>query len=135
MSNNYNYIPTHIGTFPISIYDRIREIVTPILKKHHVGLRGRGRGRRVGHPMIKDWNGNPYKPNYQAYLPRNLSDKVGCYIRVEPTQKFLQRNSKRPSDSKLSVVYNFQTMVCPLIVGEILSELKKNGIEPIKVKN
>lgn len=128
--NNTKYINNYIGTFPIEIMDKVRSIVSPIVKKYKVGLRGRGRGsRELGKqtyysPFYKrDMTTN----NYQGYLPLKHSTEVSFYIRVEPTDQFL-KEYKIGTKENWKVCQQFEEWVSPTVRDEIREELIKHGI-------
>jgi hypothetical protein len=127
------YISNYIGTVSKSDYETVRELITPILKKHFIGLRGRGRGSRKAGERFSVSFFRPYKYNpYHQSIPLEESSLVGLYLRVEPTKQFIKQHKPYYSQSDIGTVWSFIEMACPFIRKEILAVIEQNNIKVIR---
>lgn len=120
------HISSFVGTFEISKYEEVLNILREVARKYNVSIWGRGRGsREVGKRVyVSPWDGEEHITNdYHQHLPLKHSERVSFYIRVRPTKKFVSKNKLWGHKSDYDTVENFQEFSVPFIRKEMVMKL------------
>lgn len=135
MKKQIKYIPQYVGTFDISLRDKVKDILQPILEHYKVTIRCRGRGPRSSKIRGRDWFG---RLPYHQSLPLEVSERFAVYITVKPTNKFVEKYKKlggfvaNTSHFRKGTVWEtvsrFEEILLPIVQDELVENLKKHNI-------